>query len=942
MKQLPRIVIVLAAALLVFGTDASAGVHPAYSDDLSADTVKFYDTESYDSSVPDPGQYLRYPIGKKPNTHTDIIAYLKILAESSDRITLEPHGRTHEGRELFHLIISTPKNLARLDEHVASMDRVADPLKIESNSELEATIETLPAFAWMAYSIHGDELSGTDAASRLAYHLAAATDSVTMHLLENVIILLDPCENPDGRERYLSMLQTYDSNVPNYDSRAMQHNGVWPWGRGNHYWFDLNRDWFVLTQPETRGRVETIVKYHPVVVVDGHEMGPNATFLFSPPRQPINYNTPDNVLQWYETYAADQADAFDQRGWPYYTGEWNDQWFVGFGSAWPTLFGTVGILYEQARVDGEFIRQRDNYLLTFHEAVNHQFTSSLANLQTTADNRLALLRDFYNARKTITQQGNMTFLFAPDADTVKMNRFIAALVAQGIAVKKASAGFRANDVIDPYHQTHGSKSFPAGTYLVSTAQPHGALAKAILEFDLHLKKEFLEEERRQLEKEGDTKMYETSAWSMPLAYNLDAYYTTGAVSATTEMVTSVTPPVGRLVNPDATYGFVVDMAGENTYRLLNRLFAEKFTIFAAEKDFTIEGRSFQRGALVLRRRGNPEDLGSKLGRLAVEIGIDVYGVNTGYADKGSHLGAPTFRLLQQPRVALCAGMPLSTSGSGHLWFAIDQELEIPHSLLPIDRLSRYDLSAYNVLIIPDAWGGGLRYTLGSRGASQIEKWVSDGGTLILMGSSAEWAADTSNGLSGVRLRRQVLDKLDTYDLALRRELSAEAPVVDTMALWHPEKVPAEDAAEQEKNAGGKGNISEEDDAWMRRFHPRGVIVRADLDPEHFMTFGLDERLPVSVYTSDAWVTKDPVNTVARLTPDETKLRMGGLLWPEGRKRWAGTAYATQERKGQGQIIMFLNSPNFRAHWYGTRAMFVNAMLYGPGFTSGFEPYNEDD
>lgn len=928
---------------LIFATGSFAGLHPSWSEKAVIDTVPFYDLSSYDPAVPSPNDHLTYPVASWPNRYHEILAYARLLAERSDRVMIQTHGASHENRALVHLIISTPENLAKLEQYRQTMDRVADPNAVASTAELDRLVADLPAFAYMAYSIHGDEISGTDAATRLIWHLAAATDSATMHLLNNVIVLVDPSENPDGRERYLSMLETYKSHTPNYDSRAMQHQGVWPWGRSNHYWFDLNRDWILLTQPETKGRVETIIKYHPVLVVDGHEMGSNDNFLFSPPRQPINYNTPDNVLKWYEVYGREQAQALDTHRWPYYTGEWNEQWYIGYGSAWPTLFGTVGILYEQAGVDGSMVRQPGDYILTYHEAVNHQFTSSIANLQTTANHRVELLRDYHNARKNIAAKGRqsgLTFLFPPARDVVRQNRFIRSLVGQGIEVSRATKSFTVGAVRDTYGELARSKSFPAGTYVVSTAQAHGALAKAICEFDLRLNQQFLEEERRELEKHGDTRMYEVSAWCVPMAYGLEAYETNAMPAVSTDAIAELPDPGGRLVNPDAEYGFLIDMEGEQTYRILNRIFARELNVYASEKSLTIEGREYAAGALLLRARGNPANLAEILGAIASEVGINVYGVNTGYATEGSHLGAPTFRLLNQPRVALVAGMPLDYTSTGSLWFTIDKELEIPHSLINMQQLMRTDLSPYNVLVIPDAWGGSLSQQLGKHGASMLSDWVSDGGTLILMGSSAAWAADTATSLSSVRLRRQVLDKIDTYARALNRELNAEAPAIDTLALWYPERVPAETSGAEDKPSGGSSKIVEELDEWNRRFHPRGVIMRTDIDTEHWLAFGVDDRVPAMVYTDRAFMSKDPVTTVARFAPDANRLRMSGLLWPEARERWSGTAYLTREGKGKGQIIMFADSPYTRAYFYGTRQMFVNALMYGPGYTRSYSPYSE--
>jgi hypothetical protein len=668
-------------------------------------------------------------------------------------------------------------------------------------------------------------------------------------------------------------------------------------------------------------------------------MGSNATFLFSPPRQPINYNTNEHFLKWIETFAADQAAAFDENGWPYYIKEWHEHWYPGYGSAWPVFSGGIGILYEMAGVDGRFVKQQDDYLLTYHEAVNKQFTSSLTNLRTLLDNREQILREYRAQREQIIADGRaskLAFLFKPDRDEVKMKWFIESLTDQGIEVERATEPFSVGGATDIYGQKHSSLQFPAGTYIVSTAQTMGALAKAVLEFDPRLKLEFLKEERRELEKHGDTRMYEVSTWSTPIAYDLDAYMTTSSLSAPTEPVVTVPLSEGRLHNPEAQFGFVIDMVGEKTNRMLVRLFAEDFAVRCSEKAFTLEGRDYRPGALVLRRRGNPDNLPEILERLATDVGIDVYGVNTGASSKGSYLGAGTFRLLRRPRVGIVAGEGISYSSFGEAWFAIDRELGLPHSLVSFPYLDRINLDVYNVLVLPGSWGP-MAPKLSKRAQSHLKDWVEDGGTLICIGQAAVWAADTASHFSNVRLKRQALDKQEEFDLGVSRERAAESPEVDTMALWYPEKVPPEEETEDESSYP-ELEEAQRHDAWQRKFSPQGVILKAELEPESWLNFGLGKSVPVTLYTRHALLAREPVHTAARLA-DVNDLRVSGLLWPEARERWANTAYLTQERKGRGQIIMFAVDPNQRAYFYGTRQMLVNAVLLGPGFGSRFEgPY----
>ena len=907
--------------------------------------VPFFPEGTYDPSIPVPDSVLGYQIGAKPVHYDELVHYLKQLAKASTRVQLNRYGETHEGRALYYIIISSDENMTRLADIKSSIAKLADPRKLRVKNEAYSLIEHTPAIAWLAYSIHGDELSSTDAAIQVAYQLAAGTDTLTQKLRQELIIIIDPLQNPDGRERFLSQLQQLAGTFPNPDPQSLQHSGFWPWGRGNHYLFDLNRDWFLLVHPETRGKVNSILEWNPQLFVDAHEMGPFSTYLFSPPREPFNPNMTETLMKWWQIFAREQAHAFDQYGWSYYTREWHEEWYPGYGSSWTIYTGAIGILYEQAGVQGTLVKQRDGSILTYRESVHHHFVSSIANLTTAANHRRELLRDFYLEKRKAIRGKSATpinaYIFVPDKNKVRLNKFIEILLLQGIEVQVAVNKFVANNLHDYWGQTFSKKELPAGTYIVSLAQPMQPLIQAILEFDPRMTDSFLVEERRALEKNKRTRLYEVTAWSVPIAYDLDAYWTDKPIKVKTSLVTQIEAPKGKVINLSPKYGYVFDYSSDAAVHALIMFLTNGYKVRVANKAFRVEGLPFSRGSILLRGHENTTNLHDFVDKVATETGITIYGVNTALSDEGPDLGGEEFGLLEPPRIGVFAGAPIDFTDYGAIWYLLDRRYQIRFSSLNINSIQWLDLDKYNVLVLPSVWGNPLVYKniLGKSGIDKLRSWIKDGGTLIAIGSAAAFAADTSVNLSSVRLRRQVLDKIGTYEEAVKREQSAVKPTVDTKAVWEHKLEKEKKPPEQKKLAQKEKRELEEltkEDEWLRLFMPRGAILRADLDREHWLTSGMDDsettsygKVPVILYTSYAFMSKAPVQTPARLA-DIKKLRLSGLLWPEACKRWAKTAYLTRESIGKGQIILFADKPNFRGYFHGSERLLLNALLLGPG------------
>jgi len=922
--------------LLLVATDANAGQWPLLSEGAVAD---YFAETTYDPAVPSPDSVLGYPLGSRPTRYDEAINYLRVLSDMSPRVEMIEIGRTYEGRTLYTFIVSHEDNIAQRESIRADLARLTRPNLDGTIPGEQDIVSGTPAVAWMGYSIHGDEISGVDAALWTAYHLAAATDEDTRRIRENVVTLIDPSQNPDGRERYLAQVYAYTGAVPSSYARDLQHEGFWPWGRANHYLFDLNRDWLPLVHPETNARVSVINAWSPQIAVDAHEMGAYSTYLFSPGREPLNANITKTIRRWWDVFAADQGSAFDQRGWSYYTGDWHEEWYPGYGSAWTLFTGAIGILYEQAGTGGSPVRKYSGDVLHYSQCVAQQTVSSLANLQTVAQNRARLLSDYADFHRdgiTGRHEGlRGAFILAPGENTGREQRFVSTILRHGLQLIRATSSFAA-DVVDGYSKK-ARRTFPAGTYLIPLQQPRGLLAKAMLEFDPHLSPQFLQEERREVEKGNDTRLYEVTSWSLALAYDLDITYAASIPAAASEAVLEPpSPGRGKVLNPEPTYGFLIPTIDDRSMNALVRIFDAGLSVRASLRPFVHQEQKFAAGTLLLRKHENGPDLEEALRAIAGETGVTVIGSSTNYSSGDPDLGSDLFEVLRVPRIGMFIGSDHDFTSVGVLWYLLDFELRSRMSLLDIGQLSDYDLSAFNVLILPSYWGDPSS-RIGDEGAKKLSTWVEQGGTLIAEGSSAFFCADSSSGLSAARERGDVLEDISAYERAVAEERAARTATVDSNAVWNwsAGKQPGDKREDKEADTKDADALRHRDDR-ARLFQPRGVIMQLELNSEHWLTFGAAGRASAIVYTKDALMVKPPVQAAARIA-DAGSMRMAGLLWPESRQRWANTAYATRESKGKGQVILFADSPYFRSYFHGTKRLFLNACLLGPGLGTSAPP-----
>lgn len=963
-----------AATPLAQAGSAQAGADPAATP---------YFPGARDASAPETAALLGFPPGERAATHGEIERCLTAWAKSPHARLFE-HGKTWEGRTLYHLAISTPANLARLEEIREGWAKVADPRR-SSAQEAERLATELPAVAWLAFSIHGDEISGADAAVVLADHLIASRDPAVEALLDHLVVFIDPMQNPDGRDRYLARVRETTPATPVSDAQSVWQQGSWPWGRTNHYGFDLNRDWVFSSQPETRGRMAALAPWRPLFFLDVHEMGLDSPFLFYPPRPPFNPYLPEPARRWWDRFGLDEAAAFDRQGWRYYTGEWADWWFPGYSDSYGTFRGAIGILHEQGGVTAGSVRLESGQLISYHESVAHQVTAAWANVTTLAAHRVEIARDFARWRRRVMAEdgplAGRTLAVVPDGNASRLQRFAEAVERLGGELGRLDSAAKLT-ARDPFGRSR-EVELPSGTLLVAGRQPEGSLLRATLDFDLPLPDDVLAKERAALVAGRDTLLYDISGWSLPLLYGLDAYELDMEVApalakpATAKSFTAADSKAAGATEGAEPVAWVIDGADDASVALAAKLLGDGLAVRLADQAFTWDGTSFARGSLVVTRDDNRALAGEFAARLeaaASPLGLAPRAISTGLgAGDVADLGGDHFLLLERPRVALAGYGKADVNDYGALWFTLDHELGLPVSLLPGDGLDDADLRRYNVLVLAPGT------PLDEDAAKAVKTWVEAGGTLVAVSQASGQVANEKAQLSAVRRLGDALADLASFRADLLsgwRDAPGLPPPAESqhdMVRRHTAGGAAAMPWEDIEEAPGKIDMVdlekaelERREAYAARFQPQGVILAGRVDTEHWLTVGSGAALPIFVANGPVLLAKSPVEAPVRLgvaralpapAPEpgrgeraeappqprwralgwsavpggaELDLRLSGLLWPEAAERLANSAYLTRERRGHGQVILFAGDPVYRGAALGTTRLFANAVVYGPG------------
>jgi len=902
--------------------------------------------DNYIDSVDHPNEFLDFDYATRVATPEQITSALKSWANQSDRLKVIEYARSHENRPLHAVFISSPENLKNLNSIKDKISQLADA-RITNDRKAKTLINELPAVAWMAYSIHGNETSGADAALGVIYHLIASKDDDILELLDDMVIIVDPVMNPDGRARFAKNLEQYRGTAPNYDDQSLIHTGDWPYGRTNHYYYDLNRDWVYLTQPETQGRVALINEWKPQILVDAHEMGAQDTFMTGPAREPINKNVDYDLIKWGNVFAKDQGNEFDRRNWRFYTGEWHEDLYPGY-SFYVAFRGTLGILYEQSRMAEDGVRRPEGTIQSYKESVHHQFVSTMINLDTLKNNSKSMYEDYWDGRKynvsSNSKYSNRSYVVLANDNNGRINALAEKLKAQDIEIYKNNKPINVSNALKQNGVTVNEYTIPTGSMIIPNNQPEAPLVSAILEFDAEIDDEVLIEEKQKRIKNGSSIMYDTTAFNFTMMFGLPAITVPQDLK---DNLTNWTPsPESLEINQDAVI-WAVDGKDDRSVAFAARLLEQNVQVRIIDKNSTLSGHDLSRGSVAVIAMDNPSynNLHETIKTVATDLGISVVSIESGFGPKElPDWGGRHFRLLKKPQIAILSHSGFSSYDVGVSWWSLDHHLGIRHSQLNSSLTGYGDLRRYNTIILPSG-----NPDLSDYAKNTLMDWVKQGGTLIANNRSTRTII-SSDGMGSVKSLNTTFDKSKSYNIDLMREIYSLEDNID-ISDANDNKVDTEITYPWEtSDVTYTKEQLEMRDKWQSTLMPSGAIVSARADSENWLTFGAEDVVPVLYGNYPILMTGGNSTAALRigeLIPNkdsktktinwsqipsgyDLNVRMSGLVWPEASQRIANSAYLTREKIGKGQIILFSGEPNFRGSARGTNRLWLNAVIYGSG------------
>ena len=809
--------------------------------------LRYYipDNERYNNNIPTPKEVIGHEVGEWHVTHDNLVAYMRALAKASDRISIEDRGKTYEGRPLLLLTITTPENHSRLDQ--------IRERHLKATNDASIDVSKDPIVVYQGFSIHGNEPSGSNAALAAAYYLAASTTSDTKDLLRNTIILFDPSLNPDGLQRFAYWANTNKSKLINPDPNDREYTEVWPRGRTNHYWFDMNRDWLPVQLPESKARIETFHQWLPNILTDHHEMGSNSTFFFQPGIQSRTHPlTPAMNQELTKEIATYHAKALDRIGSQYYSEESFDDFYYGKGSTFPDINGGIGILFEQGSSRGH-AQETSNGLLTFPFTIRNQYTAAMSTLAAAKSMRakiLAYQQDFYQQARAEASKAK-AIVFGDAKDAAKAYHLAEVLQRHKVRIHELKSDFTSN-----------GKVFKKGySYLIPMNQKNQRLVKAM--FD-----------RRTTFQ--DSLFYDVSAWSFNHSFGVD-YLEDVSLNKAGDEIKELKPMQGT-VSFKSDIGYLMPWNEYYAPKALNAVLQKGLRAKVSMKNFSNGGISYDYGTIfipVQNQKFNAAELYDFLVTVSEDAHLKIYGVNTGLND-GIDLGSNNFRNITKPKVAMLVGGGIFGNDAGEIWHLFDQRFEMHLTKIDMSYFNRVDLSKYTVVIAPNS------RSMDKKSAEQLKTYVQNGGILIGYRNAANWLKN--HQLITMDFNKATLDTVVNVSFEDRSKLMG---------------------------AQGIG----------------GAIFEATIDRSHPVNFGYKNDQIALFRNTTVFIQPDKKSYNNPIQYTQNPL-LSGYISKENMKAIKNSVPFKVQRKGKGRVIVFTDNTNFRAFWYGTNKLLMNAVFFG--------------
>ncbi|MEQ8470522.1 MAG: M14 family metallopeptidase [Marinoscillum sp.] len=812
------------------------------------------------AQVQSPAEFLGYELGDQFTRHHQVVDYFKQVSGNSDQVILEQYGETYEKRPLYLAYVSSAKNLANIESIR------------QDNLKRAGIISGAPAssvnIVWLSYNVHGNESVSTEASMATIYELVR--EGGRNEWLRNTIVIIDPCINPDGRERYVNFYWEHVNTPYNPDPNSWEHHESWPGGRANHYLFDLNRDWAWQTQIETKARLKKYNQWLPQVHVDFHEQGVNSPYYFAPAAEPYHELITKWQIDFQTEIGKNHAKYFDENNWLYFTKQVFDLLYPSYGDTYPTYSGAIGMTYEQGgsgRAGLGIIKQEED-TLTLKDRIAHHYTTGLSTVEVASENSDLLLSEFSKFFKTPARTTYKSYVLKATDDKAKTRDLLSWLDAQGIQYGKSSY----NKTLTGYHYGSGSqKSFNIGSndIVININQPKSVLASVLFEPKTTL---------------SDSLTYDITSWAVPYFFGIEAYATTTDVRPNNELI--IEPFNSQSLQ--SSYGFIFPWENLNDARLLASLLKKGIRLRYTTKPVTIASTAFDRGSIIVTGRDNPVNYISILEEEANKLQVQLYTINSGFVMDGPDIGSNDHQYLRAPKIALIGGDGTSSLDYGATWHFMEQDLGYPVTTISTDYFNRVNLSDYDVLIMQD----GRYSSFDNDDLSKIKSWVSEGGTLI----AVQGAID--------QLKKAGVGSISEFNSDLEKTIHEE---LDKSVTEELKLVPFDD---------------------LRRYQIRefvaGAVFNVTMDNTHPLAYGYDKNY-YSLKTNGqrfGYLESGNVGVIKSNTA-----HLSGFAGEQVLKKIDRSLVFGVEDLGRGNIVYMVDNPLFRSFWYGGKLLFANSLFF---------------